>query len=478
MTECVVRIVYCVLRIRHHNTHYVLRTTQEFLVPSLARALLIFCLAVAEATPAALALTILSVDGVWSALCAVAVIGAIADAQARRLPPGVQRPALLAALVLTALGAAEVALPGPDGAPGVLLTPGHPERGDAYLLLLGALYAFWRGTQIGAHNSYSLRAWFPRAAAVALGIIIFGLAGGRTPEMIDALTLQVIGLFAAGLTAIALAGIAEVSEAQLRRIGTRGAGIVAGAVVVVLLLGLASVGALGGDLGRLLGALWQGVAFLIGILLSPFLIVLFMIVDALLRLINVGDLMGALQDLQIEQQDRNEQISRALGFLPPWLIIVAQAIVALLPVLVIIALVLWLRRRPPRSAGDDEERESLFTFAGLIDDLRDLLAGLRPAGGGLVELLGALRGDDAVQRIRRAYVRLLILGEQRGRPRAAAETPREYAAAAGEQLPGAAAPIESLTGAYERARYYPADVAHADADAAEQAWDSIEKGAR
>ena len=100
------------------------------------------------------------------------------------------------------------------------------------------------------------------------------------------------------------------------------------------------------------------------------------------------------------------------------------------------------------------------------------------AAGGLRAALAALRGGDPASRVRRSYIRLLLLGEAHERPRPAPQTPHEYAPAAGALLPAAAQPVDALTDAYERARYNPNGVTAADADAAERAWAAIEQAER
>jgi hypothetical protein len=149
---------------------------------------------------------------------------------------------------------------------------------------------------------------------------------------------------------------------------------------------------------------------------------------------------------------------------------------ALLPVLIVVALYLLMRRRRRRTSDRDEERESLWSWGGMAADLRDLFAGLRraPADQGLRGVLARLRGGDAVSRIRRSYIRLLLAGEARERPRPAPRTPREFAPELGALLPAAAQPIAALTEAYERARYHPASAGDGDADAAERAWGEID----
>jgi len=89
-----------------------------------------------------------------------------------------------------------------------------------------------------------------------------------------------------------------------------------------------------------------------------------------------------------------------------------------------------------------------------------------------------LRGGDPASRVRRSYIRLLLLGEAHERPRAAPQTPHEYAPAAGALFPAVAQPVDVLTEAYERARYNPNGITAADADAAERAWAAIEQAER
>src|SRR5262249_31082797 len=93
---------------------------------------------------------------------------------------------------------------------------------------------------------------------------------------------------------------------------------------------------------------------------------------------------------------------------------------------------------------------------------------------GLRDALAYLRGGDPVSRIRRSYIRLLLAGEAHEQPRAAPQTPREYAATAGALVPGISGSVGTLTEGYERARYFPTGASDADAEAAERAWSEIE----
>jgi hypothetical protein len=142
-------------------------------------------------------------------------------------------------------------------------------------------------------------------------------------------------------------------------------------------------------------------------------------------------------------------------------------------------LYLLLRRRGARRQTADEERESVWSWSGARGDLRGLLGRRRPsADRGLRAALARLRGPDPVSRIRRSYIRLLLLGEARERPRPPASTPREYAARSADALSGDADALSALTHTYELARYHPEAATPDDAARAEQAWGAIDRDSR
>ncbi|HWQ15949.1 MAG TPA: DUF4129 domain-containing protein, partial [Roseiflexaceae bacterium] len=184
------------------------------------------------------------------------------------------------------------------------------------------------------------------------------------------------------------------------------------------------------------------------------------------------------EELQRLGEGRRRAAAGLLAFLPGWLALAVQVALALLPLVALLMLYLLRRRRPRQRRAGDEERVSLFSLEGVAADLRALLAGLGRRGeeSGLRAALARLRGADPVSRVRRSYIRLLLAGEARERPRAPHQTPREYEPEAAEALPAAREPIAALTAAYERARYHPEATGAADADAAEWAWRAIERG--
>jgi hypothetical protein len=445
-------------------------------------------LAVVEATPAALLLLLAGARGAWGLLCLVVLAGALADWLAQRwLSPEQQRPARLLAAALTALwavkgyaGAGWGLLAGWGLALTTLFAPAAPHAWPAYLLFVAALFAFWRGLQLAGHDSTSLRKLFTRAALALMLIVGLGLLwqGSSSSAPTALATMMVLAFFAMGLLVLALASLAEQYDTRLRRLGWRGFLILGGAIGLVLVPGLLLASRFGETTAQILraalGVLVIGVAL---IFLPPLLIL-----EAALRwLFELIDLEGFAHQLALRQQFQQQQQQQALEtlhFLPPWLEMLVQVFLALLPILILAALIVLLRRRA-RPVGDrGEERESLWSWNGLASDLRDLLARLRRSSGqdeGLRAALARLRGADPISRIRRSYIRLLLAGEAHQHPRTPSQTPREYQPTAEAMLPTATVPITRLTDAYERARYHPLSATAADAEAAEQAWSEIER---
>jgi hypothetical protein len=248
----------------------------------------------------------------------------------------------------------------------------------------------------------------------------------------------------------------------------------------VLVLGLLFAAVFGQDAAQAVRAIIQVMAFIAALIILPFLLILEGVLRGLSSLFNMGSLTQMLARLQQQQRQQQTLAAEPLNIFPPWVATALQIFFALVPVLIIVALYLLIRRRSRREPNRDEERESLWSWSDLRSDLRDLLAGLRRTRTeeGLRAALARLRGDDSASRVRRSYIRLLLAGEARDRPRAAPQTPHEYAPDASEMLPSATHPIAELTKAYERARYYPASATPADADAAERAWGAIDEAQR
>jgi Domain of unknown function (DUF4129) len=442
-------------------------------------------LALVEATPVVLLLTIAGGDA-WGLLIGVVLLGALADwIVLRRLPPERQTLALAAGALLCALWVVKGQVIGDYGLLGdwgqalsAVFSASHPRSRIAYLSLLASLYCFWRGTRLTMQDRVSVQRVFRAIAFSLLLIVGFGLFGARlTGPTAVAASTEVLAFFAIGLVTIALASGIDEQDVGLHRLGWRGVLIVCGAIGSVLGLGLLLGTLFGRDIALIVRTLWQTLVLIIALMLSPLVWLLSNLLEALLNAIHLDRWLQQLVGMPPIRIDVAPPAGEVLAIFPPWLQTLIRIFFALLPILLILGLLLLARSRARRRVGLDEERESLWSWAGLADDLRDLLAGLRgskPAGG-LRAALAALPGGDPASRVRRSYIRLLLLGEAHEQPRRAPQTPHEYAPAAGAMLPAAAQPVDALTDAYERARYNPNGVTAADADVAERAWAAIEQ---
>ena len=143
-------------------------------------------LALVEATPAALLLTIAGADA-WGVLIGIVLLGALADwIVLRRLPPERQTLALAAGGLLCALWVVKGQVVGDYGllgdwgqALGAIFSTSHPRSGIAYLSLLLSLYCFWRGTRLTMHDRVSVQRVFRAIAFSLLLIVGIGLFGAR-----------------------------------------------------------------------------------------------------------------------------------------------------------------------------------------------------------------------------------------------------------------------------------------------------------
>jgi hypothetical protein len=446
-------------------------------------------LALVEATPPALLLT-LAGGGAWISLIGVVLAGALADwIILRRIRPERQGIALIVVGLLCALWLVKSQVVGDYGllgdwgqALGTIFSISHPRAAVAYLSLLAALYCFWRGTRLTLHDSVSLHRLF-RTAAIGLllivGLTIFG--AGRAATIAVLASTEVLTFFAVGLVTIALASAIEHRDVELRILDWRGMLTLCGAIALVLVLGVLIGSLFGGAAGQVARGVVQAVVLIIALILSPLLLLIAKLLEWLINVAHLDQMLRQLvQQLQLQNQAPPPQTTGILAIFPAWVQAAIRIFFALLPVLLIVGLLLLARSRARHKRADDGERESLWSWGGLADDLRGLLAGLRTPrrDEGLRAALARLRGGDPASRVRRSYIRLLLLGEAHSLPRAAPQTPREYAPTAGAMLPVAAQPVAALTDAYERARYFPQGTTDADAAAAERMWEAIEQAER
>jgi hypothetical protein len=444
----------------------------------MARLLALLTLAALETTVVSLPLLALtSFAPPWIFLLLVVLLGVAADNLSLRLPPRLERPALAVGAALAVLSVLWRQIGGPLAALAALI-PGAADFGLAYALTLTALFLYWRGTRVASRDSLGVSSLFGRGATVmVVTLLVSPLFRFGAPLGSGLVLAHIVGFISLGLLSLALAHAEDDPASRAQRLGWRWLLTLGLAIGAVVLAGTLAVAILGG------GTAIEAAQNLLRILILPIAIVGGLIAYLLVTFIgeplsqllrSIFARLSLLQNLapNTEQMTngRNDQgmleaVTRMANG--------ATFLMALIPLVILVAAILLLRGRRRRARAEDEERESLGVAASLAGDLRDLLGRLRNPFArrleGLRAALAALRGDDPATRVRRAYVRLLLRLEERERPRAPAQTPAELAVAE----PSLA--IAALTRAYEGARYNPAGVAPAEADGAEQALDALER---
>lgn len=133
---------------------------------------------------------------------------------------------------------------------------------------------------------------------------------------------------------------------------------------------------------------------------------------------------------------------------------------ALIAAAVVVLLIRWLRRRPRRSAvataTDEEERDSVFSWEHLLEQIRSALRSLftrrRPAVA--VAAAAPVAERPALGAVREAYRRVLVEARQAGAGRRPPETTGELQIRLGAELDtGGAQSLGQLTGVYDAVRY-------------------------
>ncbi len=439
----------------------------------MARLLTLLTLASLETTLVSLPILALTRFGLpWPFLLLLVVLGVAADNVSLRLPPRLERPALAVGAALAVLLALARQFGGPLPALAALL-PGADGFALAYTLSLIALLLYWRGTRVATRDSLGVSALFGRGAAAMLVALLVGPVLGLGAPLGSAPVLaHIVGFVSLGLLSLALTHAEDDPGSGERRLGWRWLLSLAIAIVAVVLVGVLAVALLGG------GASMQAAQSLLGLLIFPFALVGGLVAYLLITFLgeplsnllrSVFAQMQLLQNLtppppRVTSEGRAEGMVETITRLADS----ATLLMALIPLAILVAVILFMRGRRRRAKAEDEERKSLGVASSLASDLRDLLGRLRNPFArrleGLQAALAGLHGDDPATRVRRAYVHFLLHLEARDLPRGPTQTPAELAAAV--EAPRA---LATLTAAYERARYNPAGVAPADADAAEGA---------
>lgn len=350
-----------------------------------------------------------------------------------------------------------------------------------YLLLAFSGVAWWRGARVVDADHVEvvriLRWGIILLTAALLVLALAGVehllaqtaAGASISPAAELVIFLGLGLAALSMTRIAASASDGASDAPWRWLRSS-----LFSTAVLLLIGIMLLGIVAEPARWVLANSLFWIVYVIMLLLSPLLWVLFKLVEILQGLLMSRGWRVVLPP-PAPEQPRQQPESISIDSLAA-ILNASTTIAVLLPLLVLALLIfLSIRRRGRGTDPDEEQRESIFSWRSLGRDMLDLLRSVRPhrASGGLQAALGRLAGHDPRTRIRRRYIQLLLLGEQRGTQRPPPATPHEFEPAL-PVAPAAQGPLHTLTRLYERARYGDGldDAAAAHADAS---WGEIEQ---
>ncbi len=346
-------------------------------------------------------------------------------------------------------------------------------------LVIVCLAAWWRGMVLLDHDHSTLLVVLQRGL---LGLVLLVLlltpvsvTNLGAPPWGQLLALEAMLVVGSGLASLALARIASEAQAQSTRGAWHWLRSSLGTTLALMVVGTLLLSLVSNSATSVVRAVAAAIGALAALIAAP----LVFLVAQLWHLIRpesrtiVLPMPSSSSVPGIEGQFPNGDTSpQLLDFVA----ILVTAALYVLPLLALIVLIILFRRQQRKPIVEDGElHESLWSWQGVKADLLSLLNGLRPKPQtSLRDVLARLRADDPVQRIRRRYVELLLVGEAAQRERLPQQTPLEHETALAAVLPGAKGDLHALTLAYDRARYAPDLIDAADAVAADRAWSTIQ----
>lgn len=310
------------------------------------------------------------------------------------------------------------------------------------------------------------RAMLLSQLSLAVGLLFLALVLPNGPSA-EEIGRWVILFISSGLVALALHGVLDTLRQQAAKTGillridrywaVSALGIVAAVLILGLVVGqIVAPGAIAGALGWLRPA-WTALVQILMLLLYVFAYLFFGL---------FGPLLAGLQGRPREEGARPfdspldfedvERMARDPIEIPPILSQIVQAVL-ILGLVALIAWVFWVavqRRKRGRLVNDEviETRETILSLDLVRSQLQGLLDGLRRSKPPPTFVEPGAPGDTR-RAIRELYQRLLARGIALDLPRSRSQTPKAYQQTLGYLCAQEQDPLETLTLAYETARY-------------------------
>lgn len=377
--------------------------------------------------------------------------------------------------------------------------------GTLLFLLLG-IFLWLRGALDG-HGQYRhdeiWRAFLSGGAALAIFAWILppGPAGGQTGAAGSPYTaaggqlsnsIWLLLLFAgSGLAGLGVANLGKSGgwrrRARVSKLIPNRGWMVGIGVTILVMLGMALLVGLiiqpedAAILWKALGIIWQGVSTVLIWIITIVAYPIFMLIEYLIRLLR--SLFGEReQEAPVNEfaqaptpEPMPEPPERAVEAMPEPFRWVALVVVAIGVFIIFMLVLRQLRSRPEEES--DEVRESVLTASLLQSQLAELWARLRSRFGPPPEEPDpflSLEGESDTRRlIRLIYQRMLEAAHWRNAPRLQGETPSRFGVRLAEEPGFEGGLVQTITGAYDEARYGDVPPSEQTASAAAEAWQEM-----
>ena len=377
--------------------------------------------------------------------------------------------------------------------------------GTLLFLLLG-IFLWLRGALDG-HGQYRhdeiWRAFLSGGAALAIFAWILppGPAGGQTGAAGSPYTaaggqlsnsIWLLLLFAgSGLAGLGVANLGKSGgwrrRARVSKLIPNRGWMVGIGVTILVMLGMALLVGLiiqpedAAILWKAIGIIWQGVSTVLIWIITIVAYPIFMLIEYLIRLLR--SLFGEReQEAPVNEfaqaptpEPMPEPPERAVEAMPEPFRWVALVVVAIGVFIIFMLVLRQLRSRPEEES--DEVRESVLTASLLQSQLAELWARLRSRFGPPPEEPDpflSLEGESDTRRlIRLIYQRMLEAAHWRNAPRLQGETPSRFGVRLAEEPGFEGGLVQTITGAYDEARYGDVPPSEQTASAAAEAWQEM-----
>lgn len=378
--------------------------------------------------------------------------------------------------------------------------------GTLLFLLLGVF--LWLRGALDGHGQYRheeiWRAFLSGGAALALFAWIvppvpaieqseaaatpFMSAGGQLSN-----SIWLILLFAAsGLAGMGVANLGKSGgwrrRARVARLRPNRGWMAGIGLTIFVMLGMALLMAViiqpedAAILWKALGLIWQGVSTVLVWIITIVSYPIFLILEYLIRLLRslFGDRSQETERAEFgeipTQEPFPEPPERVVEAMPEPFRWIALVVVAAGVFIIFMLVLRQLKSRPEEES--DEVRESILTASLLQSQLADLWARLRSRFGPPPEEPDpflSLEGESDTRRLIRAiYQRMLAFAQIRRAPRMQDETPSRYGVRLAGRPGFEGSLVQTITGAYDEARYGDEPPSEQTAEAAAKAWQEIE----